>query len=124
MKRILLLDDSEISLEMARYVLEDRGHEVVTALNLFQFEERLRTFRPEIILTDMVMPEISGQELVRVLKRDLETERIPVVLFSSKPDHELAAIAEEAGADGYLSKANGIERLGDMVDELVDSILW
>jgi CheY-like chemotaxis protein len=61
---------------------------------------------------------------VRVLKQDFHTEKIPIILFSSKADDELEEISEQAGADGFLSKSHGIEKLGDMVDEMVDSILW
>ena len=123
-KKILLLDDSTITLEMERAVLEERGYQVATASNLLEFQAQLDSFQPEIILTDLVMPDISGKDIVRVLKQDFHTERIPIILFSSKPDDELADVAEQAGADGYLSKSHGIDKLGDMVDEMVDSILW
>jgi CheY-like chemotaxis protein len=123
-KRVLVLDDSEISLEMGRFVLEERGYEVATALNLDEFHRRLEHFRPDLLLTDHVMPEISGAELVARLKRDLETERIPVILFSSKSEEELKRLATESGADGWLSKAEGIDKLGEMVDALVDEIIW
>jgi CheY-like chemotaxis protein len=123
-KRILLLDDSAITLEMEKAVLEDRGHKVAVARNLLEFQAQLDVFQPEIILTDLMMPDISGKDIVRVLKQDFHTEKIPIILFSSKPDEELAAIAEQAGADGFLSKSHGIEKLGEMVDEIVDSILW
>ncbi|MBK9518967.1 MAG: response regulator [Anaeromyxobacter sp.] len=123
-KKILLLDDSAITLEMEQAVLEARGYEVAVASNLIEFQAALDAFQPEIILTDLMMPDISGKDIVRVLKQDFHTERIPIVLYSSRSDEELAVIAEQAGADGYLSKSHGIEQLGDMVDELVDSIIW
>ena len=123
-KRILLLDDSTITLEMEKAVLEDRGYKVAVAANLLEFQAQLDKFQPEIILTDLMMPDISGKDIVRVLKQDFHTEKIPIILFSSKPDDELSEISEQAGADGFLSKSHGIEKLGDMVDEMVDSILW
>jgi CheY-like chemotaxis protein len=123
-KRILLLDDSTITLEMEKAVLEERGYKVAIASNLLEFQTQLDAFQPEIILTDLMMPDISGKDIVRVLKQDFHTEKIPIILFSSKPDDELAEISEQAGADGFLSKSHGIEKLGDMVDEMVDSILW
>ena len=123
-KRILLLDDSAITLEMEKAVLEDRGYKVAIASNLLEFQSQLERFQPEIILTDLMMPDISGKDIVRVLKQDFHTEKIPIILFSSKSDDELSDIAEQAGADGFLSKSHGIDRLGDMVDEMVDSILW
>jgi len=123
-KRILLLDDSAITLEMEKAVLEERGYRIAVASNLLEFQGQLDRFQPEIILTDLMMPDISGKDIVRVLKQDFHTEKIPIILFSSKPDDELSVVAEQAGADGFLSKSHGIERLGDMVDEMVDSILW
>jgi CheY-like chemotaxis protein len=123
-KRILLLDDSTITLEMEKAVLEDRGYKVAIAANLLEFQAQLDRFQPEIILTDLMMPDISGKDIVRVLKQDFHTEKIPIILFSSKSDAELEVISEQAGADGFLSKSHGIDKLGDMVDEMVDSILW
>ena len=123
-RRVLILDDSEISLEMGRFVLEERGYEVATALNLAEFQRRLEHFRPDLLLTDHVMPEIAGSELVARLKRDLATEGIPVILFSSKPEAELKVLAQESGADGWLSKAEGIEKLGELVDALVLEIVF
>ncbi|HVP66548.1 MAG TPA: response regulator [Anaeromyxobacteraceae bacterium] len=123
-KRILLLDDSPIALELTQASLEERGYEVAAAPNHAEFRRLLGHFLPDLVLTDLEMPEVSGREVIASLKQDLGTDRIPVVLFSSRPDAELARIAAQAGADGYLSKAHGVERLGDMVDELVQSILW
>jgi CheY-like chemotaxis protein len=123
-KRILLLDDSTITLEMEKAVLEERGYVVAIASNLLEFQAQLDRFQPEMILTDLMMPDISGKDIVRVLKQDFHTEKIPIILFSSKNDDELQEIAEQAGADGFLSKSHGIDKLGDMVDEMVDSILW
>ena len=123
-RRILILDDSTITLEMEKAVLEDRGHAVAVASNLLEFQALLEQFQPEVILTDLMMPDISGKDIVRVLKQDFHTEKIPIILFSSRPDEELEPIAEAAGADGYLSKSHGIDKLGDLIDELVDSIIW
>ncbi len=123
-RRILLLDDSPITLEMEKAVLEDRGYAVAVASNLIEFQGLLEKFQPEVILTDLMMPDISGKDIVRVLKQDFHTEKIPIILFSSRPDEELAPIAEAAGADGYLSKSHGIDKLGDLIDELVESIIW
>lgn len=123
-RRVLLLDDSAIQLELEKAALEERGYVVEAAANLLEFEERLATFNPEIILTDLEMPDISGKEIVRFLKQDLRTENLPIILFSSKSDAELAVISEASGADGFLSKSHGLERLGEMLDELVEAIAW
>src|SRR5574337_991947 len=93
-KRILLLDDSAITLEMEKAVLEERGYQVATASNLLEFQQLVEKFAPEVILTDLMMPDISGKDIVRVLKQDFHTEKIPIILFSSKPDDELQEISD------------------------------
>jgi CheY-like chemotaxis protein len=123
-RKILLIDDSEITLAMEKAVLESRGYEVVATSNLIEFEQTLQTWRPDLILTDIHMPEAQGTDICRTLKSEYGTQDIPIVLFSSLPDEELQQLAEQVGADGALSKANGLDALGEKVDELVESILW
>lgn len=123
-RKILLIDDSEITLAMEKAVLEARGYEVVATSTLLEFEKVLQTWRPHVILTDIHMPEATGADICRTLKNAYGTQDIPIVLFSSLPDEELSKLADQAGADGYLSKANGLEAMGDKIDELVESIIW
>ncbi len=123
-RKILIIDDSEITLVMEKSVLEARGYEVEAASTLQEFEKLLKAFRPHLILTDIHMPEAKGTDICRTLKNEYGTQDIPIVLFSSLNDDELEKLAEQVGADGFLSKANGLEALGEKVDELVSSILW
>jgi CheY-like chemotaxis protein len=123
-RKILLIDDSEITLAMEKSVLEARGYEVEAANNLVEFEKLLGSFKPDVILTDIHMPEAKGTDICRTLKNEYNTQNIPIVLFSSLNDDELSKLAAQVGADGYLSKANGLDALGEKVDELVSQILW
>ncbi len=123
-RKILLIDDSEITLAMEKSVLEARGYEVAAANTLVEFEKLLGTFQPDVILTDIHMPEAKGTDICRTLKNEYNTQNIPIVLFSSLNDDELSKLAAQVGADGYLSKANGLDALGEKVDELVSQILW
>lgn len=123
-KRILLIDDSEITLQMEKAVLEQRGYEVEATSTLVEFERLLRDFKPDLILTDIHMPEARGTDICRTLKNEYQTQDIPIVLFSSLNDNELAELAQQVGADGFLSKAHGLDALGEKVDELVESIIW
>jgi CheY-like chemotaxis protein len=91
---------------------------------LLEFESTLRRWRPDLILTDIHMPGIKGTDLCRTLKNQYGTQDIPIVLFSTLPDNELAKLADQVGADGFISKANGLDALGERVDDLVESILW
>jgi CheY-like chemotaxis protein len=123
-KKILLIDDSEITLAMEKAVLEARGYDVRATSSLIEFENTIRDWRPDLILTDIHMPEAKGTDICRTLKNEYGTQDIPIVLFSSLGDDELSKLAEQVGADGFLSKANGLEAMGDKIDELVQSILW
>jgi CheY-like chemotaxis protein len=123
-RRILIIDDSEITLQMEKAVLEARGYDVRATSTLMEFERVLAEFTPDLILTDIHMPEATGADICRTLKNEYKTQDIPIVLFSSLDDVELGALAEQVGADGFLSKAHGLDALGEKVDELVESILW
>jgi len=75
-------------------------------------------------LTDVSMPGMTGDELCQALKNRYETSAIPVVLFSSLPEDELAELARRCAADGYLTKRDGLDRLPEELRELCDSIAW
>ena len=123
-RKILLIDDSEITLALEKSVLESRGYDVRATSTLLEFEKTLQSWKPHLILTDIHMPEATGADICRTLKNEYGTQDIPIVLFSSLPDDELSSLAEQVGADGYLSKANGLDALGEKIDELVESIIW
>lgn len=123
-RKILLIDDSEITLALEKSVLESRGYDVRATSTLMEFEKTLQSWKPHLILTDIHMPEATGADICRTLKNEYGTQDIPIVLFSSLPDEELSRLAEQVGADGYLSKANGLDAMGEKIDELVQSIIW
>ena len=81
-------------------------------------------WRPDVILTDVKMPGISGIELCRFLKSRYETAHVPVVLFSAVPPAELAGMARDCDADGYLSKVSGFVKLGEEISRLLDTVLF
>ena len=122
--KVLLIDDSEISLHFAEAVLHKAGYDVRAALSLGDFDRTLGDWSPDVILADVQMPGVSGVELCQMLKARYETAHVPVVLFSSLPDEELEVLARRCEADGFLSKVNGLERLPQELALLCESILW
>jgi DNA-binding response OmpR family regulator len=123
-RKVLIVDDSDVLLYFEERVLVRAGFDVRTANSLDSFDEVLRSWWPDIVLTDVQMPDIRGDELCKVLKARMPTSQTPVVLFSSLPDAELAVLAQGCGADGFLSKHNGLERLVEELETLWASILW
>lgn len=122
--RILILDDSMITREAIADLLGDVGYPVDTAGDVVEFEEKIKTFDPQVVLSDIQMPDIEGDQICRVLKHRMDTERVPIILFSGIPDEELAVRAESAGADGYVSKQDGSERLLEVLDDLLSQVLF
>jgi len=105
MVRVLVVDDSEIVLDMARDVLEKRGFEVVTALNAKVADSFIYGGeKPDVIVMDVMLPVLDGDKKTRMLKDDASTSGIPVLLLSSKPEDDLIILVKESGADGYIRK--------------------
>ena len=122
--KVLLIDDSEISLHFVASVLLRAGYDVRTADDVDKLEGVLGDWRPDVILTDVNMPGISGIELCKMLKSNYETAHVPVVLFSAVPQHELEGMARDCEADGCLSKANGLDRLPKELQLLIETALF
>lgn len=122
-RKILLMDDSELALRVEQHCLVAAGYEVRTAKNMLQFVSVLSGWSPDLILTDVEMPEMRGDKLCTWLKRRTETKAAPVILFSSLPEAALARIAGDVGADGYVSKKDGLEHLVERLEVLCQEIL-
>jgi PleD family two-component response regulator len=125
--RILLIDDSEISLHFISSLLGRHGYDVrvsSTIDELGALDVLLRDWSPDLILTDVHMPGLSGAELCQRLKDRYETSEIPIVLFSSLSDAELEVLAHECAADAYLSKVNGLDRLPEELRALFETLVW
>ncbi|MCW5804875.1 MAG: response regulator [Deltaproteobacteria bacterium] len=122
--KVLLIDDSALTLEAATVVLEGAGYDVRAAREVAEFSQVLGTWRPDVILADVHMPSMSGVELCRLLKSQYETAHVPVVLYSAAPPDELARMARECEADGFLSKMRGVESLPDELQLVIDTALF
>jgi DNA-binding response OmpR family regulator len=123
-RKIVLMDDSALTLATAESHLSDRGYDVRTAASLNELERTLEEWAPDVLLADVGMPEVSGVELCKRLKRRSDTSHVIVVLFSNLLDSELETLAEKCGADGFVSKRAGLNRLGEKLDALLAEVVW
>jgi len=119
--RVLLIDDSPITLKIAASVLQHSGYDVRVCTDFQDLRRVLGSWRPDVILTDVNMPGLTGVELCRRLKASYETADVPIVLFSSLSIEELESLARDCEADGFLSKGNGLDELAGAVELLIDS---
>ena len=121
---ILVIDDEELIRWSIGEHLRGEGFSVLEAEDGDKGFALIEATSPDLILTDIHMPEAKGTDICRTLKNEYGTQDIPIILFSSLPDDELSKLAEQVGADGSLSKVNGLEKMGEKIDELVQSIIW
>jgi CheY-like chemotaxis protein len=122
--KVLIIDDSELAVMVTRAALERDGFEVRTAGSVGEFNAVLKTWSPNIVLADVNMPGISGPQLCRSIKLRMETHSVPVVLYSELPEGQLSELAKSSGADGFLSKSIGVDRLSERLASLCEEIVW
>ena len=104
-KNILIIDDSELVLAMAKDALEEGGYTVQTATNGIEANRYIFSKnRPDLIIMDIMMPMLDGNKKAKILKENEMSRDIPILLLSSKSDEEMRRLTAEAGADGYILK--------------------
>ncbi|MEB3358679.1 MAG: response regulator [Synechococcales bacterium] len=103
-RRILVVDDNPDLRNYVTAVLQKAGYQVATARNGLEGLQQVQAFAPQLILTDLMMPQLSGLELIEQLRQGEETKGIPIILLTAKADEETRIEGTERGADAYLSK--------------------
>ena len=109
--RILVVDDTPVNLELLVDHLEIHGYEVLVALGGYEALERVRYARPDLILLDVMMPDLDGFETCRRLKQDVSTRDIPVIFMTALTDIDSKVSGFAAGGIDYISKPFQIEEL-------------
>jgi DNA-binding NarL/FixJ family response regulator len=102
--RILIVDDEPLNVDYLEQELEGLGFETETAANGVEALERVSASPPDLVLLDVMMPEMDGISVLRILKGDPETRLVPVVLMTALNAVEDRVRGIEAGADDFLSK--------------------
>ena len=102
--KILIVDDEVETLRLISIALRRQGMQVITANNGSQALELAFSEKPNLIILDIMMPDINGFEVVRRLKKDAKTQDIPVLIFSARNQSSDKVTGYESGADDYLTK--------------------
>ncbi|MCJ8281017.1 MAG: response regulator [Rivularia sp. ALOHA_DT_140] len=104
MATVLVVEDTPSQLELMYIYLLEGGYAVIRATDAKDCLEKARLHQPDAIITDIVMPDMSGFEFCRKLKRDLDTKKIPIIFCSSKNKDIDRIWGMRQGAEFYLTK--------------------
>ena len=103
-KKILIIEDQAPMRRNIALLLEIAGYEVFSAENGRLGVEAVRQHRPDLVLCDVMMPELDGHGVVQILRSDKETETIPFIFLTAKGDRMDMRVGMNFGADDYLTK--------------------
>lgn len=119
-KRVLLVEDDRFLRRACEASLKQRGLEVTTAVDGEQGLERARAERFDLILLDMLMPKMSGLDVLRALRSDPATRAVPVLVLSNSSREQDVREVEALGVVGYMVKSNmSLKELGERIDQLL-----
>ncbi len=103
-RRILVVDDNLDSVAIIRRILDAEHYDVLVATGGAEALERLRQETVDLVLLDIMMPEMSGLEVLQRIKEDAATERLPVILVTAKTHDDDVLGGYQYGADYYITK--------------------
>ncbi len=103
-ERILVVDDEEDILELVRFNLSKEGYQAICAETGERAVEIARSEMPDLVVLDLMLPGMDGLEVTKFLKKDLETQHIPIVMLTAKGEESDIVTGLELGADDYVTK--------------------
>jgi CheY-like chemotaxis protein len=118
MGRVLVVDDEPDVLLLCRLNLQQRGHEMLEAADGSTALELARDRHPDVIVLDLMLPGISGYDVLEALQRDEETTDIPVLVLTAKSLRADRERSHGLGASAFLTKPFLPDELCEMVDSL------
>ena len=121
MKKILVVDDDQVIVETITAGLEEDPHayEVITAADGFEAGLQVSHFKPDLLILDIMMPDIDGYEVCRKLKTSEETKHIRIIVLSGYLDENSYKKMREYGADLCFSKPLPLDRLKEEIARLL-----
>ena len=119
MARILIVDDSPSQLLGMRRIVEKLGHEAITAEDGAAGVEAAKTSLPDLILMDVVMPNLNGFQATRAISKEPSTAQIPVVLVTTKDQETDKVWGMRQGAKAYITKPFTENQLIEVINSLL-----
>lgn len=104
MAKILVVDDEPDAVELVEFNLKNAGFEVITAGDGAEAIKKARTALPDLVVLDLMIPEVDGLEVCKLLRRDAATSGIPILMLTAKAAEIDRVLGLELGADDYVTK--------------------
>lgn len=118
-KRILIVDDEPDIVKTTKYLLESEGYEVFSADNGKDGLERLNEVRPDLVLLDLRLPDMSGFQITTKMRSSAEYKNIPIIVISGMDDLATRHIAAKHETLGFIAKPIDTERLKYYIRDLL-----
>lgn len=109
--KILVVDDEENIVELIRMNLESSGYEVIDAYTGMEAITKTSTFLPDLILLDLMLPDIDGLQVCKMLRLNEQTKNIPIIMITARSEETDKVEGLSMGADDYITKPFGILEL-------------
>ena len=119
MARILIVDDSPSQLMGMKRIVEKLGHEALSAEDGAAGVEAAKTHVPDLILMDVVMPNLNGFQATRAISKEPSTAHIPVVLVTTKDQETDKVWGMRQGAKAYITKPFSENQLVEVINSLL-----
>jgi len=103
-KQIIVADDEKDIVELVSFNLEQEGYSVLKARNGRKALELIKVKKPDLVILDLMMPEMNGMEVCRVIRGNADTAEIPIIMLTAKSDPLDKILGFEIGADDYITK--------------------
>lgn len=103
-KKILVIDDDVQLVGLIQIRLEANGYEVITAYDGWEALEKIRGQMPDLIILDLILPKLPGEEVCREIRKDEETKDIPIIMLTGKSSDTDRVVGKVIGANYYMPK--------------------
>ncbi len=111
MEKIVVIDDEQDILDVLEYNLQAAGYEVSTATTGTSGLALIESVRPDMIILDLMLPDISGTEICRTLRGSAQSKQLPVLMLSARGEEIDRVVGFEIGADDYVTKPFSVREL-------------
>ena len=118
-KRILIIDDDKVVLESLRRLLELHSYEALAVQEAGEAFSKAKSFNPDVILLDLLMPRLGGLEICEMLNSDKETRGIPIIVVSALDKEADIKKAYRLGVVGYITKPYDLNKLLQEINKAI-----